>query len=275
MSTTVLCSTGILTRDPDQTDHKAILEHAAKLGAAGFELLLYDGWYGHLDDVIEELRTSDLSFPAVHADKSIGAGLGSEDPDEAEEALATLELNCRAAAALGARTLVLHLWGLPAGDQGLERNLDRLPACLDTAEAYNMVLAAETIPGMAGTPLANIRLALERDPRCRVTLDTEFLAFHGQIGESISADWLWADNRVRHVHLKDFDGRLRDGSGRRYLLPGEGDLDLQSFLGGLVERKYDGAITLEGSAVTESGDLDQARIEQVAAVVQQLSAKPS
>ena len=273
MTPTILCSTGILTRDPEQTDHKAILEHAPKLGADGYELALYKAWYGHLDDVVEELRTSELSFPAVHADKSIGAGLGSDDAEEADEALATLEMNCRAAAALGAQTLVFHFWELPAGDKELERNLDRLPACLDTAEAYNVVLAVETIPGVAGTPLANVRLALERDQRCRVTLDTESLGFHGQLAESITADWLWADNKVRHVHVKDFDGRLRDGSGRRrYLLPGEGNLELQSFISGLVDRKYAGAITLEGSAVTESGDLDEGRIEQIAAVVQQLSA---
>jgi sugar phosphate isomerase/epimerase len=272
VSPTVLASTGIFTRDPDQTDHKAILEHAPKLGTAGYELCLYEAWHGHLDEVIEDLRSSDLSFPAVHADKSIGVGLGSEDSDEADEARAALEVNCRAAAALGAETVVLHLWEQPAGDRELERNLERLTACLDTAEAYRMVLAVETIPGIAGTALANLQLALERDARCRVTLDTEFLGFHGQLGESIAADWLWSDNAVRHVHLKDFDGRLSDRDGRRYLLPGEGALELQSFLAGLVDRGYSGAITLEASALTKSGELDQKRLGEIAAVVKQLSA---
>jgi sugar phosphate isomerase/epimerase len=271
VSPTILCSTGIVTREPDQPDHKAILEHAPKLGARGYELMLYESWHGHLDEVVEDLRSSPLSFPVVHADKSIGAGLGSADGDEADEALATLEVCCRAAAALEAETLVLHLWELPSGDSAIERNLERLPACLDTAAAYGVALAVETVQGTSGTPLANIRLALEQDPRCQVTLDTEFLAFHGQLAESIAADWLWADKRVRHVHLKDFDGRLRDAGGRRYLLPGEGSLDLQSFLTGLVERGYTGAITLEASARTPSGELDEARLAQIAAFVQQLS----
>jgi sugar phosphate isomerase/epimerase len=272
VSPRILCSTGIVTRDPDQTDHKAILDHAPKLGAGGYELILYEAWHGHLDEVVEDLRGSSLSFPAVHADKSIGGGLGSEDTDEADEALATLEVCCRAGAALSAKTLVLHLWELPSSDTNIERNLARLPACLDTAAAYDIVLAVETVQGTAGTPLANIKLALERDPRCQVTLDTEFLAFHGQLAESIAADWLWADNCVRHVHLKDFDGRLRDANGRRYLLPGEGSLDLQSFLTGLVERDYTGAITLEASARTPSGELDEARLAEIAALVQQLTA---
>lgn len=271
MSLTVLCSTGVLTRGPDQTDHERILEHAPKLGAAALELALYAEWYGHLDEVVEDLGKAELTFHSVHADKAIGSGLGSEDSDEAEEALALLEVNCRVAAALGAKTLVLHLWELPTGDEQLERNLDRLPTCLDTAEAYNVALTVETVPGRAGTTLSNIRLALERDPRCGVTLDTEFLGFHGELAESIATDWLWADNRVRHVHLKDFNGRLREQGVRRYLLPGEGKLDLQGFLNGLRERGYSGGVTLEASALTPTGELDQARLDQVAAAVRHLS----
>jgi sugar phosphate isomerase/epimerase len=271
VSPPILVSTAVVTQDPDHTDHKAILEHAPKFGAAAYELHVHEAWYGHLDDVVEDLRSSDLSFPAVHADKAIGAGLGSDDSDVAEDALRTLEVNCRAAAAVGAQTLVLHLWEEPASDEAIERNVDRLPACLDTAEAYNLVLAVETIQGTAGTPLANIRLALDRDPRCRITLDSEFLAFHGQLEASIAADWLWADKRVHHVHLKDFDGRMRDASGRRYLLPGEGELELQGFLTGLAERGYKGAITLEANAITDAGKLDETRAEQIAAIVKQLS----
>jgi sugar phosphate isomerase/epimerase len=272
VSPTILVSTGVVTQDPDHTDHKAILEHAPKLGAAAYELQIHAAWYGHLDDVVEDLRGSKLSFPAVHADKAIGSGLGSDEADEADEALATLEVNCRVAAAVGAKTLVLHLWEEPRSDEAIERNVDRLPACLDMAEAYNLVLAVETIQGTAGTPLANIRLAFARDPRCRVTLDSEFLGFHGQLETSIATDWLWLDNRVHHVHLKDFDGRMRDASGRRYLLPGEGDLELQGFLTGLTERGYKGAITLEANAITDAGQLDEARVQQIAAIVQQLSA---
>lgn len=270
MSPQILCSTGILTEEPGQTDHKLILEHAPKLGSSGFELKVHKAWYGHLDEVVEDLRGSGLSFPALHLEKEIGAGLGSEESDDADEALASLEINCRAAAALGVKVVVLHLWEDPVADEEIERNLERLPSCLDTAEAYDVTLAVETIQGVAGTPLANVRLALERDERCRVTLDSEFLGFHGQLLESIAADWLWDGGRVRHVHLKDFDGRMKEGGRRRYLLPGEGTLDLQGFLAGLVERGYDGAITLEASAVDGSG-IDEARMQQIAAVVQQLS----
>ena len=271
MSRTVLLSTGAVTRDPDQTDHREIVRHGPALGVPGFELSVYATWYGHLDEVVSDLRQSGLPFPALHAEKMIGAGLGSSDADEVDNAFVNLELNCRAAAALGAKTLVLHLWERPGGDRELERNLERLPDCLDTAAAYGVTLAVETIPGDVGTPLANIRMTLERDPRCRVALDSEFLGFFGQLAESIDADWLWENKVVHHVHLKDFDGRLwRDGR-RRYLLPGEGSLDLAGFLSGLGQRGYTGAFTLEGSAIDGDGQLDTARLTQIAATAAQLA----
>lgn len=271
MSRTVLLTTGAVTRDPVQTDHAEIVRHGPSLGVSGFELGLYAAWYGHLDDVISDLRESGLKFPVVHAEKTIGLGLSSADAEEVDEALQRLEVNCRAAAALEAKTLVFHLWERPTGDRELERNLERLPACLDTAAAYGIALGIETIPGDVGTPLANIRLALERDPRCRIVLDSEFLAFHGQVAESIEADWLWEGRVVQHVHIKDFDGRLWQDGRRRYLLPGEGTLDLQGFLAGLVERGYQGGLTLEGTAIDHEGKLDPARLTQMASVVRQLA----
>lgn len=271
MSRAVLLSTGAMTRDPVQTDHGEIVRHGPGLGVPGFELGIYSAWYGDLDDVISDLRESGLSFPIVHAEKLIGAGLGSDASEEADEALERLEVNCRAATALQAKTLVLHLWERPTGDRQIERNLERLPMCIDTASAYGLALAVETIPGDDGTPLANVQLALERDPRCKVTLDTEFLGFYGQLEESISADWLWADGAVHHVHIKDFDGRLRRDGVRRYLLPGEGKLDLQGFLNGLSERGYTGSLTVEATAVDEDGALDPERLSQMAAVVNQLA----
>jgi sugar phosphate isomerase/epimerase len=271
VSRAILLSTGAMTRDPVQTDHREIVRHGPGLGVPAFELGVYPAWYGHLDEVVSDLRESGLRFPVVHAEKGIGAGLGSEDADEVESALERVELNCRAAAALEAKTLVLHLWEKPQSDGLLARNLLHLPTCVDTAAAYGVTLAVETIPGDAGTPLANIRLALEREARARVTLDTEFLAFHGQLEASIGADWLWEHRAVHHVHLKDFDGRLREGEERRYLLPGEGALDLQGFLTGLVQRGYAGALTIEATAVGSDGQLDEARLSQMATVVNQLS----
>jgi sugar phosphate isomerase/epimerase len=86
-----------------------------------------------------------------------------------------------------------------------------------------------------------------------VTLDTEFLALHGQLDRAHELGDL-----IAHVHVKDFDPSVWGTRPRRYLLPGEGVLDLDAFLESLP---YDGTVTLEMSAVVNGGGIDAARLE--------------
>jgi sugar phosphate isomerase/epimerase len=184
--------------------------------------------------------------------------------DNPQAAIAELESNCRLAAALGATVVVLHLWELPVGDRRLEENLALLPACLDVAEAAGVTLAVETIPCTVGSPLENVQRALDQDERCRVTLDTEFLARHGQLDATLADDVVWA--RVAHIHVKDYAGALRDGDGtRRYLIPGEGTIDFEWVFGELGRRGYQGALTLEVSAVSADGHVNEQRFRQAEA----------
>ncbi|MGE5275030.1 MAG: sugar phosphate isomerase/epimerase family protein [Verrucomicrobiota bacterium] len=246
-----LLPTGSVTRKPDFTDHLRILRHPPP---GDLELSIYDGWD---ESVVDDLRG--LPIVTAHAEKTIGATLSGDHP-----ALEQFALNCRIASALGAGTLVFHLWELPDGDRHLHRNLDHLPRLLDTAEAHGLTLAVETVPCTVGTPLENVRRACERDPRCRVTLDTEFLALHGQLDRSHELG-----DRIAHVHVKDFDPALWASKPRRYLLPGEGVLDLDGFLERLP---YDGTLTLELSAVRDDGTIDADRLESAAAWLRRLGA---
>ncbi len=244
-----LLPTGAVTRNPDFTDHLRIVRHAPPVE---LELSIYADWD---ERVVGDLL--DLPIVAAHADKTIGATLSGDAP-----ALDRFALNCRIARAVGAETLVFHLWELPDGDRYLERNLDRLPALLDTAEEHGLTLAVETIPCTAGTPLDNVRRACERDERCRVTLDTEFLALHGQLDAAHELG-----ERVAHVHVKDFDPDVWGTKPRRYLLPGEGIVDIDAFLERL---SYDGTVTLEMSAVTDDGGIDTERLEAACAWLRKL-----
>jgi sugar phosphate isomerase/epimerase len=246
-----LLPTGSVTRKPDFTDHLRIRQHVP---LTDLELSIYDGW---TEGVVDDLKG--LPIVTAHAEKSIGATLSGDDP-----ALEQFALNCRIAAALGAELLVFHLWELPDGDRFLERNLDHLPRLIDTAEEYGLTLAVETVPCTVGTPIDNVRRACDRDPRCRVTLDTEFLALHDQLDRAHELS-----DRIAHVHVKDFDPAVWGTKPRRYLLPGEGVLDIDGFLERL---QYDGTLTLELSAVRDDGGVDADRLEAAAAWLRRLSA---
>ena len=253
-----LASTGLVNRFPDAAPHEAIIEWLPQLDVDGFELGIGRVW--DLRRVEHDLGSAGLRFATAHADKRIGAEL-LEDP---HAALAELERDCGLAAALGAQLIVLHLWELPIGDGRLEENVALLPACLDVADTSGLALAIETIPCSVGSPLENVHRALDRDDRCRVTLDTEFLARHGQLTAALEDDALW--QRVAHVHVKDYADTLRDGDGRRrYLIPGEGTIDFDHVFDALRARGYEGALTLEVSAVDNGGNIHEQRFREAGA----------
>ncbi|HKP18046.1 MAG TPA: TIM barrel protein [Gaiellaceae bacterium] len=233
--------TGCVTREPDFADHHRIRRH---IPPVELEVSIHKDWD---EGVVDDL--AGLPIVTAHAVKAIGATLSGDDP-----AFDRFALDCRIASALGARLLVLHLWELPDGDRYLDRNLAHLPALLDLAEEHGLALTVETVPCTAGTPVENVVRACERDDRCRVTLDTEFLGLHGQLDAALEIAEL-----VAHVHAKDFRPDVWGTKPRRYFLPGEGVLDIFGFLERL---RHDGTVTLEFSAVRDDGTVDAVRLEE-------------
>jgi sugar phosphate isomerase/epimerase len=260
----ILCSTGAVTRHPTRADHRLIAD-VRDLPCAGFELSIYPGWIAEVEAVAEDLVALNLPIETAHAEKAVGARLSEGDRTAVER----LERSARLASSVGAELLVLHLWELPLGDRQLERNLDLLPACADVVEAAGLTLGIETIPCSVGSPLANVARAVEREPRCVAVLDTEFLALHREFDAATDAGL-----PVGHVHVKDFDGEIRHGDPRRrYLLPGEGALDIDDLLDRLRAGGYDGAVTLEPSAVDADGGLDRCRLAEIAGALRALDSR--
>jgi sugar phosphate isomerase/epimerase len=200
-------------------------------------------------------------IPSLHSEKRIGAALGSPDPEVRERGEARFRLNVDLAQALGAPLLNVHLWDLPESDCCLERNIATLQDWLPRAEAAGVQVALETTPCRLSNPLDNIVRALEElEDRCRVTLDVEFLAWHGCLERALEHPALGGEV-VSNVHLRDYDGSPFDGSGRRrYVNPGDGELDLAGIVRRLLDRGYRGPFTFEGSCPSrpaEEGDLSE------------------
>lgn len=253
----LLCSTGAISRNPDYNSHRQVLEYAPHVHIDGFELMFYRPWYTQLAQTAAELQRSGLRFPAIHAEKDIGVALSSAQPAVRAQGVDWLTANCWLARELGSHVLVLHLWGWPELDDNLEHNLEPLSVCLDQAAAHGVQLAIETIPARHADPLTNVHRAVERDARCVVALDTEFLALNKQFEDVFTTSWLWQETRVRHVHIKDFDGQTHAASGRRrYLHPGEGNLDFAAFFTGLKHHGFNGNISLEASVIDDTGQVD-------------------
>jgi len=267
----VLCSTGTFSRFPDITDHQSILEYGPLLAVDGLEVMFFPGWTGEIEQIAAQLRASGRRLPAIHAEKGIGSALISTQAEERAQSWRWLQASCRLGQVLQASLLVLHLWGHPDSDDRFADNLAVLPDCLAMAEQHGLNLAVETIPCRSGDPLGNVRRAVEQDNRCCIALDTEFLALHQQLEAALDADWLWQNQLVRHIHIKDYDGAIYSTDNyRRYLHPGEGTIDFPHFFAALKARHYNGYISLEASIVNRDGTRDIKKLRRSLASLQRL-----
>lgn len=269
----ITCSTGAVTRWPDVTAAERLGEWCPRIEADAFEVMLYEEWYPRLDAVMDGVRDLARPIVAVHAEKSIGPNLAADEETDRESALVDYAENCRFTREVGAGLLVLHLWGLPDGDARLDRQLDILPHLIDIAEEHDIALGVEAIPCTERTPLRNLRDVIARDDRVRIVLDTEFLAMHDEVTAALEADWLWEGDRVRHIHIKDFDGNATDADGnRRYLHPGEGDIPFKEVFAAIRDRGFSGPLALEASVMDKAGEVDLARLNASLARLRDLAA---
>jgi sugar phosphate isomerase/epimerase len=265
----LLCSSGTFTRHPDFTDYRSILKYAPELPVDGLEVLFYESWYGRLQQIAADLVESGLSMPVVHCEKSIA--FFSAEAQATKLAYEHLSLNCYLAQEIGAKVLVFHLWGWRQSDAEFDGTLDALPRCVDIAEEHGITLAVEITPSLITPPLKRAEQVMERDARCRITLDTEFLASHGQLDAALEMDSLWEEQRVVHIHIKDYDGQWLDAGGnRRYVHPGEGTINFPNFFAALEAREYNGTVSLESPVIARDGSVDLAKLRRSLTYIREL-----
>jgi sugar phosphate isomerase/epimerase len=164
------------------------------------------------------------------------------------------------------------LWDLPESDTDFGGRLEAAVVAANIAEDEGVGLAVETIPCSQSTPLKNVERVIEHEPRLSIALDTEFLAYHGEIDAALHAGFLWERPVVRHIHLKDYAGTLVDESGRRrYHAPGDGAIDFPGFFAALQRHGYDGAVSLESASRRPQGGPD---VDRIAATLKRISMNP-
>ncbi len=188
-----------------------------------------------------------------------------------QEHLHTLEI----AARLGARVYTLHA-GLHRADteQLPEYNPKRvlsqsLEPILEKARSHGIRVALEN-PKPASPPLkrypenpTRVLEYIQEHPGLYMTLDTGHAILSGQDPIQILQK---AIHRIADIHLHDSDGH------QDHLCPGDGCLDLEKLLSTLLEKGYDGYLTIEVHN-TPQGDGRRQATKKVRDTLQEILAR--
>ena len=254
----ILCSTGTIIGRANNFDYTLIKDYADKINGDGFEFMMEPFWNDedNVNNILSCLVPLNLNFETVHMDKYIGDMISKNETGDIDEALRIFELNCKAASKLGAKLLVLHLWGGQPSDKHIDVNIKTCADLLELAGKYNLILTVENVVCNTYNSLVHMKKLYETyGKNIKFTFDVRHAEFHKIVKETCEADFLWENDLIPHFHIADYRGEYMDWTKLRPVLPpGEGDIDFDYLSGFLKKIGYSGSFTLEASgAMSETG----------------------
>lgn len=272
----ILCSSGALLGNSNNKDYRLLKSIAEELECDGFEFMVYSSWYSEIDELIKELNASKLNIPVVHCHKTLGETLAGttvsfengnfnvyemtdkEDKECFEKGLTLFRKNVQVASNIGAKKMVLHLWnGLPS-DRKIEKHIERYEILRDIASKENVDLMVENVVCNIHDPLYDINLLHESYKDVSLVFDTKMAEFHGQTLQVFDPEysWMFKDGNVKHLHINDYDGGIKDWANLNVLPIGKGHVDFESFFKNLSQYNYLGDYTVEATALRKDGKVD-------------------
>lgn len=275
MNLQILASSGAFIGRYNGRNHKIFLSEADKIASDGFEFMMYDSYYGKIEEIISDFREKSLNVPTFHADKFIGQKIGVGGEENRREAFSLFDKNCEAARKVGAKKVILHLWNGPISDDNIENNLCALGELMKISYSYGVLLATENVVCRTGSPIEYIRLLADRYPDSLFTFDTKMAAFHDELESSLSGEYLslWREKRIAHLHINDYNGSYKDWDNLKTRHIGEGKIDFDKFFQFLSSVGYEGTATLECSSMDETGKIYPEKMSESIMKIRRLSEK--
>ena len=258
----VLCSTGTFIGRRNDFDYTLIPDYAKEINCDGYEFMTEPFWNDeeNISKIVSVLKPHNINFVTLHMDKHIGDIISKNETGDIDEALRIFELNCKAASKLGAKLLVLHLWGGYDSDKHIDINIKVYADLLELAGKYNLILTAENVVCNTYNALTHMKKLYETYGNdMKFTIDVRHAEFHKMLKETCEADFLWENNLVPHFHIADYKGDCMDWSKLRPVLgPGEGDVDFDYLSDFLKKIDYKGSFTLEcGDKTIDGTDVER------------------
>ena len=272
----VFCSTGALIGRPNGRDYRLLGSLSKQLECDGFEFMVYSSWYPEIDRLIETVKGYKLNIPVIHCEKALSEKLAGgrvwyendqyryaamtpeEDKESYKKVLDEFAVNLRIAKEFGADRMVFHLWNGLISDKHIERNAERFAALKTMAEENGILLMVENVVCNTHNPMYNMELVHRLYPDISYVYDTKMAEFYGQTMQIFEPEWDWMlkENHIKHLHVNDYGGGLKDWGNLAVLPIGKGHVDFDRFFGKLAEYGYEGDYTVESTAFGKDGVVD-------------------
>ena len=276
----ILCSTGTMVGRENSFNYQRAIDIISRLKSDGVlfggELMMLRHYYDRQKELTSCVRGSGVPFPVIHCEKGVGTDLSHAaylasvrdymgEEELLRDTMKTFRLNCSFGEAVGARMMVLHLWGGEDSDSHVEYNCEKLPEMASVAMSHGLKLLIENVPSTTHDPLSNWRRACDEYPGTGLIFDTRFATLHDQVRDTLE-DPLVRFN-LSHVHVSDFVGGYRNFSALRPILhPGEGVVDFTLIFEQLRSMGYGSTVTLE-SPVMVGEELDVEKLKRSLAFI--------
>ncbi len=217
---------------------EAAFAGAARAGYDGIELSAIPGMGEHL--VLErwEQLVSPINELAARYDLEL---LAVEQPSQDLE---VMERCYQAAAALGIPIVNCGPGGTSGDEESLERSIRNLSGLAERAEHYGLTLCVKAHVGAAIYDSPTTLRVLESIESEAFGMDMDPSHIY-RAGEDPVEALRQIASRVRHVHIRDCNGRQASPGEPEMQANGRGDIDLLAYVGVLQEVGYEGPIDLE------------------------------
>jgi Sugar phosphate isomerases/epimerases len=239
----VLCSSGDFIGYRNNYDYSLLTMARDCLSCDGFEILLpFEG--RKESEVARFIDKYHICVPIVHADKMIGDLISMADQDAYNRAISILQRNCIFSNYIGAREMVVHLWGGSYSDKNIDKNIEKYLELVNLAEQYSVHLMIENVPCAMENPLIHFESLYKIYKDIAFTYDFRFAEFH-----AMSMDFFHDDNiaqRIKHIHVSDYLGGLKEWEKLSQIKNiGQGIIDFKHIFGSIKSKIKSEYITIE------------------------------
>jgi sugar phosphate isomerase/epimerase len=213
-------------------------EYLAMAGYDGIELSAIGGMSEHL--VLDRWREVAPTIKACVERYGL-ALLAMEQPSQDPT---LMETAMQAAAEIGVPIINCGPGGKTDDPATLQQSIDSLGRLAALAERYGVTLCVKAHVGAAiwNTPTTLAAMAAISSPNFGIDMDPSHIHRAGENPvEAIAA----VVSRVKHVHIRDCQGRERSPGKPEMQANGRGDIDLVGYLRVLHEHGYTGPVDLE------------------------------